>query len=96
MTRRSMCRVLCVSAVMAGMTGCETLRSRLRPDDDDKKKRAFDSDDSTKPKSVESDTSKILSPDSDSSNPKPFFKSDRRSGAWSSEAREIEKDLGVN
>jgi hypothetical protein len=81
---------------MAGMTGCETLRSRLWPDDDDKKKRAFDADDVTKPKTVESDTSKILSPDSDSSSPKPFFKTDRRSGAWSSEAREIEKDLGVN
>ena len=95
MTRRSMCRVLCLSAVMAGMTGCETLRSWLRPDDDDRG-RASDADDVTKPKAVESDTSKILSVDSDSSNPKPFFKSDRRSGAWSSEAREIEKDLGVN
>ena len=95
MTRRSMCRVLCVSAVMAGMTGCETLRSRLRPDDDDRG-RVSDADDVTRPKAVESDTSKIMGVDSDSSNPKPFFKSDRRSGAWSSEAREIEKDLGVN
>jgi hypothetical protein len=49
-----------------------------------------------KPKAVESDTNKLMSVDSDSSNPKPFFKSDRRSGAWSSEAREIERDLGVN
>jgi hypothetical protein len=96
MTRRSMCRVLCLSAVMAGMTGCETLRSRLRPDDDDKRKRAYDADDVTKPKAVDSDTSKIMGVDSDSNNPKPFFKSDRRSGAWSSEAREIEKNLGVN
>jgi hypothetical protein len=95
MTRRSMCRVLYVSAVMAGMTGCETLRSRLRPADDDRG-RASDSDELTRPKAVESDASKIMGVDSDANNPKPFFKSDRRSGAWSSEAREIEKDLGVN
>jgi hypothetical protein len=95
MTRRSMCRVLCLGAVMAGVTGCETLRSRLRPDDDDRA-RAATADDVTKPKAVVSDTSKIMSVDSDADNPKPFFKSDRKSGGWSSEARDIEKDLGVN
>jgi hypothetical protein len=80
---------------MAGMAGCETLRSRLRPGDEDRA-RVSDAADVTKPKAVESDTSKIMSVDSDSNNPRPFFKSDRKSGAWSSEAREIEKDLGVN
>ena len=95
MTRRSMYRVLCLTAVVLGMTGCETLRSRLRHGDDDRA-GVSNSDDVTKPKAVESDTSKIMGVDSDSNNPKPFFKSDRRSGAWSSEARAIEKDLGVN
>jgi hypothetical protein len=95
MTRRSICRALCLGAVVAGMSGCETLRSRLRPGDEDSG-RASDADDVTRPKAVESDTSKIMGVDSDANNPKPFFKSDRRSGAWSSEAREIEKDLGVN
>jgi hypothetical protein len=95
MTRRSVCRMLCLGAVVAGMSGCETLRSRLRPGDLDRA-RVADADDVTKPKAVDSDTSKIMSVDSDSNNPKPFFKTDRRSGAWSSEAREIEKDLGVN
>jgi hypothetical protein len=95
MTRRSMCRVLCLGALGAGMTGCETLRSRLRPDDDDRA-RAAKEDDVTKPKAVVSDTSKIMSVVSDSSDPKPFFKSDRKSGGWSSEAREIESHLGAN
>jgi hypothetical protein len=95
MTRRLICRVVFVSAVVAGITGCETLRSRLRPLEDDRAK-VSDAADVTKPKAVDSDTSKIMSVDSDADNPKPFFKSDRRSGAWSSEAREIEKDLGVN
>ena len=72
-------------------TGCETHRSWLRPkDDDDIKVRSSDA------KAVDSDASKILGVDSDEKKPEPFFKNNRRSGAWSSEAREIEKDLGVN
>lgn len=94
MTRRSICRGLVLGTLIIGSTGCETLHSWLRPKDDDATKKS-DKDDPTKPKSVESDTSKITSPDSDKDNPKPFFKSDRKSGGWSSEAREIEKDLGV-
>jgi len=94
MTRRSIYRMLFLSTFVAGMTGCDTLHSWLRHDDDRDQKS--DSDDISKPKRVESDTSKINAVDSDASNPKPFFKSDRVSGGWSSEAREIEKDLGVN
>jgi hypothetical protein len=90
-----MCRAFFFSAAVAGMTGCETLRSRLRQDDDDKK-QAADAGDVSKPKAVESDTGKIMSVDSDASDPKPFFKSDRKSGGWSSEAREIESHLGAN
>jgi len=76
--------------------GCETLHSMLRSKKNDEEiTRKADQDDPSKPKSVESDTSKIPSVDSNSKDPKPFFKSDRRSGGWSSEAREIEKDLGV-
>jgi hypothetical protein len=78
-----------------GSSGCETLHSWLRPKDDEDAKKS-DKDDPTKPKAVDSDTSKILGVDSDKDNQKPFFKSDRKSGGWSSEAREIEKDLGVN
>jgi hypothetical protein len=97
MTRRSICRGLVLSMLVIGTLGCETLHSWLRSKDEDKEEaRKADKDDPTKPKAVESDTSKIMGVDSDKDSPKPFFKSDRRSGGWSSEAREIEKDLGVN
>jgi len=70
--------------------GCETHRSWLRPkDDEDSSVRSAGAT------AVESDASKILGVDADEKKPEPFFKSDRRSGAWSSEAREIEKNLGV-
>jgi len=95
MTRRSICRVLCAGAVMAGMTGCDTLRSWLRPDDDDRG-RASDSDDISKPGEVRSDSSKISAVDSDANNSKPFFSNSRRWSGLSSEARDIERDLGVN
>jgi hypothetical protein len=95
MTRRSMCRVFCLAAVMAGLTGCETLRSRVRPGNDDRA-ALWDANDLTKPKAVDSDPSKVMSVDSTSNDPKPFFKGDRRSGGWSSEAREIESHLGAN
>ena len=71
--------------------GCETHRSWLRPkDDEDYQVR------SSGIKAVDSDASKILGVDSDEKKSEPFFKNNRRSGAWSSEARSIEKDLGVN
>jgi hypothetical protein len=94
MTRRSICRVLCVGAVMAGMTGCDTLRPWRRADDD--RGRSSDSDDISKPGEVRSDSSKISAVDSDSNNPKPFFSNSRRWSGMSSEARDIERDLGVN
>jgi len=96
MTRRFIYHGLVVSTLAIGSSGCDTQRSFLRPKDpDDKLAQKRDQDDPTKPKSVESDTSKIMSVDSDSKDQKPFFKSDRRSGGWSSEAREIEKDFGI-
>jgi hypothetical protein len=33
--------------------------------------------------------------DSTEKNPQPFFQNNRRSGGWSSEARDIESHLGV-
>ena len=94
MTRRPICRGLVLSMLVLGSSGCDTLHSWLRPKQDDGAKVAG-KDDPTKPTAVEFDTNKIMSVDSDKDDPKPFFKSDRRSGGWSSEAREIEKDLGV-
>src|SRR5271168_4331068 len=96
MMRRLICRGLVVSALLTMSTGCETLHSFLRgKDSDDGAAKKDDKDDSLKVKAVDSDTSKILDVDSDSKKSQPFFKSNRTSGGWSSEAREIEKSLGV-
>jgi len=96
MTRRFICHALVLGTLAIGSSGCEPHQSFLRPKDpDDKHAQNGDQDDPTKPKAVQSDTSKIMSVDSDSKEQKPFFKSDRRSGGWSSEAREIEKDFGI-
>jgi hypothetical protein len=96
MTRRFIYHGLVVGTLVAGSWGCDTTHSFLRHrDHDDEVASKRDKDGPSKPTAVESDTSKIMSVDSDKDNQKPFFKSDRRSGGWSSEAREIEKDLGV-
>jgi hypothetical protein len=103
MTRRSiagtgsagvLCRVLCAGAVMAGMTGCETLKSWHRHNDDDGVPSSK-SDDPYKPSAVQTDTSKIMGVNSDSNNQTPFFSNSRRWSGLSSESREIERDLGV-
>jgi hypothetical protein len=97
MMRRFIFHGLVLSALAIGAVGCEPHRSFFRPKDEaDPVAQKHDQDDPTKPNAVQSDASKIMSVDSDSKDQKPFFKSDRRSGGWSSEAREIEKDLGVN
>ena len=96
MMRRLICRGLIVGALLTMSTGCETLHSFLRgKDSEDGSAKKEDKDDSSKIKAVDSETSKILDVDSDAKKSQPFFKSNRTSGGWSSEAREIEKDLGV-
>jgi hypothetical protein len=96
MTRRFIYHGLVVSSLAVGSSACDTTHSFLRhKDHDDEIAKKEDQDDPSKPKAVETDTSKIMSVDSDKDNQKPFFKSDRRSGGWSSEAREIEKDFGI-
>jgi hypothetical protein len=98
MTYRLLCRGLVSATLVIGSMGCETTRSFLHHDKDDDaaSKKDKDGDDDAKPKSVSSDASKMRSVDSDDKNPQPFFKSNRSSLGWSSEAREIEADLGVH
>jgi hypothetical protein len=91
MTRRILCRGLVSTSIVLGSMGCETTRSFLHRDKDGD----VASDDPTKPVGVSSETSRIRSVDSDDKNSQPFFKSNRSSLGWSSEAREIERDLGV-
>ncbi|HZW31994.1 MAG TPA: hypothetical protein VFF52_14885 [Isosphaeraceae bacterium] len=84
-------RKLILSVFCLVATGCEPHGSWLRPkDDEDRPSRTSDQ------KAVESDAAKMLSVDSDDKKSEPFFKNTRRSGGWSSEARAIESDLGVN
>jgi hypothetical protein len=90
-------RVLCLATVIAGMTGCDTLKSWHRNNDDDGVPSSR-SDDPYKPSAVQMDTSKIMgvtSDSNDSNNQKSFFSNTRRWSGFSSEARDIERDLGV-
>jgi uncharacterized lipoprotein len=80
--------VLLASSVVA-IAGCESLRQALRSTKDDKAVHP------TSATAVESDPTKLQAVDADAKNPKPFFQNNRRSGGWSSEAREIESHMGV-
>jgi hypothetical protein len=84
-----------LGALITGMTGCESLRSWRRTGAE-QEARSYYSDDEIKPAAVQSDTSKIMGVNSDSSNPTPFFSNTRRWSGLSPEARDIERNLGVN
>jgi hypothetical protein len=66
--------------------GCETHKPWIRRQEDEA---------TTSKKDFDVDTTKIPSVDSDSKDSRPFFKSNRLQGGWSSEARAVERDLGV-
>jgi hypothetical protein len=83
MMRQLLRRGLVVSTVILGATGCESTHSLLRSKDNDEVSRKAESDDPTKPKSVESSASTLKSVDSDDNDPQPFFKRTRSSSALS-------------
>jgi|GEM_PF-1321384 len=96
MIRRSLAILVMLGLTAVTIAGCESLRQAIRSGSDDHAQK------SVKPTSgvaeasaVESDPSKLQAVDSDTKNPQPFFKNNRPSGGWSSEAREIESHLGV-
>ena len=76
---------------LAGAVGCQTEHALLR------KPKATDSTEAKESKEtaseVETESSKILDVSSDK--PKPFFKASRMPSGLSDEARDIEKDLGI-
>jgi hypothetical protein len=85
MMRQLIRRGLILGAVVVGSTGCETLHSMVRSNEDD----------DAKPSVADSDAKSSDSVDNDK---QPFFKTTRSRSAWSSfspEAQSIEKDLGV-
>ncbi len=68
--------------ILAAGAGCEHNRWGVRKDDPSSQQEESDS------------TSKVIGGDGDTSG-KSILKGTRRSGGWSSEARDIERDLGV-
>ncbi len=97
----AMIRRLLALLVMLGLTavmiaGCESLRQATRSGSDDHAQKSVKpTSGAAQTSAVESDPSKLQAVDSDSKSPQPFFKNNRPSGGWSSEAREIESHLGV-
>ena len=81
--------LVCCSCVT--LAGCEWLHQGLRSKSDRDPAVAHASGES-----VESEGDKILDVRSDSKKLKPFFRSSRLSGGLSSEAKEIENDLGIH
>ena len=81
--RRTLLLTLAAFGLMPA--GCEPHSSWLRPKQDDTMSAVDDS----KP-------GKVIGGSPDDKDASNFFQNNRRSGAWSSEAREIESHLGAN
>jgi hypothetical protein len=92
MIRRFPWRKLFLGALCLVAVGCEPHRSWLRHnDDDDKVAKAAGN-----PTEDDLSSRKVIGGSSDDTDARSFFKNDRTSGGWSSEAREIESHLGAN
>ena len=91
MIRRYPWRKLFLGALCFVSVGCEPHRSFLRPRDDDGKMASPGN-----PTEDDLKSRKVIGGSADETDTRSFFKNDRRSGAWSSEAREIESHLGAS
>ena len=94
MVRRLPVLVVIMAITIGVVSGCEALRHALRSTGNEQMSKMSPVD-AGSGEAVDSDPSKIQAVDSDARNPKSFFQNNRRSGGWSSEAREIESHLGV-
>ncbi|MGP0065842.1 MAG: hypothetical protein ACLQGP_19845 [Isosphaeraceae bacterium] len=81
---------LFLGAVCLISAGCEPHKSWLRPQDEDELPPR-----GSGLKGTSSDGSIIGSNSGDQTTPTSFFKTDRRTGGWSSEAQEIARNLGA-
>ncbi|MHB1561649.1 MAG: hypothetical protein ACYC61_29725 [Isosphaeraceae bacterium] len=88
MIRRVPGRAIVLGSSCLGLllAGCEPRHSWSRKGDDMMSRYA--DDDSSSP-------SKVIGGSADDVSPRSFFKNNRSSGGWSSEAREIESHLGA-
>jgi hypothetical protein len=94
MVRRSLV-LMAVGLCVVIVAGCESLRQSIRSASAESQARKAARASLEETAATETDPTKVLAVDADAKNPQPFFKSNRRSGTWSSEAREIESHLGV-
>ncbi len=87
--------LLPMALVVMAFVGCDLRRPTLRSSDSLESKPFKSASSAIDPVAVEADTSKILAVDGDPKKPRSFFSNNRKSGGWSSEAREVESHLGV-
>ncbi len=92
MIRRSPWRKVFLAAICLVPAGCEPLHSWVRHKEDDPAK-AFAAGNPTED---DLKSRKVIGGSGDDSDTSGFFKKNRRSGGWSSEAREIEGHLGAD
>jgi len=92
MIRRFPWRTLFLGALCLVPAGCEPHHSWLRSKDDDDKMAKV----AGNPTEDDLKSRKVIGGDSSDTDTSSFFQNNRRSGAWSSEAREIESHLGAN
>lgn len=90
MIRRIPWRALLLGAVCIVPMGCEPHKSWLRHEDEGDDFMARTAAEGT------SSSKKAIGQSDDDQDASTFFKGNRTSGGWSSEAREIESHLGAN
>jgi hypothetical protein len=94
MMRRTVILIAAMGLTVVLLAGCESLRQSIRSASGQPQSKSGKAG-LQETSATEPDPNKVLAVDADSKNPQPFFQNNRRSGAWSSEAREIESHLGV-
>ena len=92
MIRRFSWRRLFVAGLCLVPVGCEPHHSWLRDKDDDEAKALA----AGNPTEDDLSARKVIGSSPDDQDASSFFKGNRRSGGWSSEAREVESHLGAN
>jgi hypothetical protein len=95
MVRRVTIPFALAGLVLAASAGCEGWRQGIRTSETGHSGARNPLLGGHEATAVEADPSKIMAVDADAKNPRPFFKSNRRAGTWSSEAREVESHFGI-
>lgn len=95
MVRRDRAPFALIGLILLTFAGCDRLKQAIRPSDSQTAESRTAARPGLEPTAAETDASKIQAVDSDPKHPRSFFSNNRRSGTWSSEAREIESHLGV-